>query len=124
MAVALPPGSPPLPVARFTVEQYHRMIASGAFTEHDQLELIDGWVVQKMAKGPAHEYSLGQAEALLRERLPPGCHLRNQAPITLARSEPEPDLAVVRGDRGDYRSVHPRASDVLLVIEISDTTLS
>ena len=121
MAVALPPGPPPFPLARFTVEQYHRMIASGAFTEDDHLELIDGWLVQKMAKGPAHEYSLGQAEALLRERVPAGWHVRNQAPITLSRSEPEPDIAIVRGD---YRTRHPSGSDLALVVEISDTTVA
>lgn len=114
---------PPLPVARFSVEQYHRMIASGAFTEDDQLELIDGWVVRKMAKGPGHEYATGQLEDFLRRQLPSGLHVRNQAPVTLARSEPEPDLAVVRGGRDTYRDRHPGAPDVLLVIEVSDTSL-
>ena len=73
MASALPSGPPPFPVARFSVEQYHRMIESGAFTEDDQLELIEGWVVRKMAKGPAHEYSVGRCEELLREGAP-GLH--------------------------------------------------
>ena len=90
---------PPLPIARFSVDQYHRMIESGAFTEDDRLELIEGWVVQQMAKGPGHEYAVGQGEDLLRARVPAGWHVRNQAPITLARSEPEPDLTIVRGDR-------------------------
>ncbi len=114
---------PPLPIARFSVEQYHRMIESGAFTEDDRLELIEGWVVQQMAKGPGHEYAVGQAEELLRAIVPAGWHVRNQAPITLASSEPEPDLAVVRGDRGTYRRRHPVASEVALVVEVSDTTL-
>ncbi len=46
MAVSVPP----FPIARFSVEQYHRMIESGAFTEHDQIELLEGWVVEKTAK--------------------------------------------------------------------------
>lgn len=120
MAVAVPP----FPIARFSVEQYHRMIESGAFTEDDRLELIEGWVVQRMAKGPAHEFSTGQTEEAIRERLPTGWHVRNQAPITLARSEPEPDLAVVRGNRADYRARHPQANEVALVVEISDSTLA
>ena len=119
MAVAVPP----FPIARFSVEQYHRMIESGAFTEDDRLELIEGWVVRKIAKGAAHEFSTGQTEEFIRGHLPPGWHVRNQAPITLARSEPEPDLTVARGSRQNYRDHHPQAADVALVVEVSDTTL-
>jgi Uma2 family endonuclease len=119
MAIAVPP----FPIARFSVEQYHRMIESGAFTEDDRLELIEGWVVRKMAKGAPLEFSRGQTEELIPGHLPPGWHVRNQAPITLAQSEPEPDLTVARGSRQDYRDHHPQAADVALVVEVSDTTL-
>ena len=114
---------PPLPIARFSVEQYHRMLESGAFTEDDRLELIEGWVVHQTAKGPGHEYAVDQGEELLRACVPAGWHVRNQAPITLTSSEPEPDLTVVRGDRGAYRQRHPVASEVALVVEVSDTSL-
>jgi Uma2 family endonuclease len=100
------------------------MIESGAFTEDDRLELIEGWVVQQIAKGPGHEYAVGQAEDLLRARVPAGWHVRNHAPITLPNSEPEPDLTIVRGDRGIYRQRHPVASEIALVIEVSDTSLN
>lgn len=123
MASALSRPVPPFPVARFSVEQYHRMIASGAFHEDDRLELIEGWVVQQMTKGPAHEYAVGQSEDLLRARVPSGWHVRHQAPITLASSEPEPDLAIVRGARGSYRQHHPAPSEIALVVEVSDTSL-
>ena len=129
MASALPAqppasGSPPFPIARFSVDQYHRMIQSGAFTEDDRFELIEGWVVTKMAKGPAHEYVTGRADEILRELVPRGWHVRNQAPITLGDSEPEPDLSIARGERGAFRDRHPGASDVALVVEVSDTTLA
>lgn len=124
MVSALSNPVPPFPIARFSVEQYHRMIESGAFTEDDRLELIEGWVVQQMAKGPGHEYAVGQGEELLRARIPAGWHVRNQAPITLTKSEPEPDLTIVRGDRGAYRQRHPVASEVALVVEVSDTSLT
>ena len=117
------PAVPPLPAARLSVDQYHRMIESGAFTEDDRLELIEGWVVQQTAKGPGHEYAVGQGEELLRALLPAGWHVRNQAPITLTSSEPEPDLTIVRGERGAYRRRHPIASDVALIVEVSDTSL-
>lgn len=99
------------------------MIESGAFAEDDRLELIEGWVVRQTAKGPAHEYAVGQVDEALRSRIPEGWHVRNQAPITLASSEPEPDVTVVRGDRGGYRRHHPGADDVALVVEVSDTSL-
>lgn len=127
MSSVLPPQQipppPAVPLARFSVEQYHRMIESGAFTENDPLELIDGWVVTKMPKGPAHEYVTGQGEELLRDRIPPGWHVRNQAPITLSNGEPEPDLSVVQGDRSDYRTRHPAPGEAALVVEVSDSTL-
>lgn len=115
---------PPFPVARFSVDQYHRMIESGAFTENDRIELIEGWVVNQMAKGPGHEYATGQMDQLLRELAPTGFHVRNQAPITLATSEPEPDVSVVRGDRALYRARHPGPSEVVLVVEVSDSSLA
>lgn len=116
-------STPNLPLARFSVEQYHRMIESGAFTEHDQIELIEGWVTRKMAKGPAHEYATGRLDDFLRDHLPAGWHVRNQAPVTLATSEPEPDLAVARGTREAYRARHPGAGELALVIEVADTSL-
>src|ERR1043165_6119572 len=102
----------PFPIARFSVEQYHRMIASGAFTEHDRLELIEGWGVTQMAKGPGHEYAGGQGDERLRQRIPQGWHVGNQAPITLSDSEPEPDLVIARGDRAAYRTRHPEPAEV------------
>lgn len=114
---------PALPIARFTVDQYHRMIESGAFTEDDRLELIDGWVVKQMAKGPKHEYAVGQLDELVRKLLPQRWHVRNQAPITLTDSEPEPDLVIARGERGSYRERHPHANEVELVVEVADSSL-
>jgi Uma2 family endonuclease len=124
MVSALSSAVPPFPTARFSVEQYHWMIESGAFTEDDRLELIEGWVVQQMANGPGHEFAVGQGEELLRACVPAGWHVRNQAPITLTNSEPEPDLTIVRGGRGVYRQRHPVASEVALVVEVSDTSLN
>ncbi|MFV0444864.1 MAG: Uma2 family endonuclease [Planctomycetaceae bacterium] len=114
---------PPFPIARFSVEKYHQMIESGIFTEDDRYELLDGWLVEQMTKGPGHEFGSGELEDLLRPLLLAGWHLRNQAPITLANSEPEPDLSVVRGTRADYRDQHPQARDVALVVEVADATL-
>lgn len=99
------------------------MVAAGAFTEHDRVELIEGWVVAQMAKGPGHEYAVAEAEAQLRTRLPEGWYVRNQAPLTLDASEPEPDLTITRGSRAAYRTRHPGPDEVAAVVEVSDTTL-
>jgi len=77
-----------------------------------------------MAQGPGHEFATGRLEDFLRASAPPRWHVRNQAPVTLATSEPEPDLSVARGSRGDYRGRHPRAVDLALVVEVADTSLA
>lgn len=121
MAGAIPPQSSGF--EPIMVEQYHRMIVSGVLTENDSVELIDGRLVRKPPKSPAHEFAAGQVERQLRERIPTGWHVRNQVPVTLSSSEPEPDLSVVRGDRSDYRTRHPSPCEAALVVEVSDTTL-
>lgn len=118
------PEAPPFPVARFSVDQYHRMIESGAFTEEDRIELLEGWVVPKMPKSPEHEFVVGEMEEGLRKQAPAGWFVRNQAPITLPESEPEPDLSLARGTRRDYVDSHPGAEALALVVEVSDTTLA
>jgi Uma2 family endonuclease len=109
---------------RLSVDQYHSMIDNGILTEDDPVELLGGWLTQKTAQKPAHPIAV----ALLREefaRLLSGpWHVRTQAPITLPEGEPEPDLALVRGDRRDYLQVHPGPHDVLLVAEVADTSLA
>lgn len=121
--VALPRELPPYPIARFTVERYHRMIEAGVFTEDDRVELLEGWVVQQMAKGPAHAYSTRQIDHELSARVPATMHVRNQEPITLETSEPEPDIAIVRGPAVAYRERHPYAGEVALVVEVSDSSI-
>lgn len=121
--MALSSEAPPYPIAQFTVERYHRMIEAGVFTEDDRVELLEGWVVQQMAKGPAHAYATRQIDRALSACVPATMHVRNQEPITLETSEPEPDVAVVRGGEARYRERHPYAGEVALVVEVADTSL-
>jgi Uma2 family endonuclease len=126
MAQSVPPPAeiPDLPIWRLSVEQYHAMIQAGIVTTDDRIELLDGWLVPKMPKNPSHELCLGLLTDWLNSILPKGWHLRNQGPITMApRSEPEPDLAVVRGSRRDFGDRHPAPDDVALVIEVADSSL-
>jgi Uma2 family endonuclease len=77
-----------------------------------------------MTQKPPHPTSLEILRDILAARLPPEWIIRSQAPITTRDSEPEPDLAIVRGPRPRYWQTHPRPADAAVVIEVADTTLA
>src|SRR5262249_47133779 len=106
MSVIGPPASlfpmSPYPVWRFSVRGYHGMIQAGILTEDDQVELLEGWIVPKMPHKPPHDGTIQLANKRIGRRLPPGWDIRVQSAVTTSDSEPEPDLAVVRGDESTY----------------------
>jgi hypothetical protein len=108
---------------RFTVDEYHRMIDAGILDETDRVELLEGSVVVKMPRNPPHDGTIQIARKRLTPVLGPGWDLRIQSAVTLADSEPGPDLAVVRGDERTYLSRHPGPADVGLVVEVADSSL-
>ncbi|HEX5273499.1 MAG TPA: Uma2 family endonuclease [Gemmataceae bacterium] len=108
---------------RFSVAEYHKLIALGILTEDDNLELLEGYLVHKMSRNPPHDATLQKALKRLLRLLPAGWDLRAQSAVTLPGSEPEPDLSVVRGDENDYVSRHPGPADIGLVVEVADSTL-
>jgi Uma2 family endonuclease len=114
--------APPLPMYRFTVEQYHRMIENGVFGD-SRVELIEGWIVQKMTHNPPHDGTVLLVQTELLKRLPAEWVLRVQSAITLSDSEPEPDLAVAVGPARRYVRTHPRPRDLALLVEVADTIL-
>jgi len=106
-----------------TVEQYHTMIDRGILGPDDRVELLEGVIVQKMTKRPTHSVATVATSEALRRVVPRGWSVNAQEPITLETSEPEPDVAVIRGTRRDYLKRHPGPGDVGLVVEVADTTL-
>jgi Uma2 family endonuclease len=129
MSVTTPPTTgafqqPPFPVRRFTVDEYHRLIQAGVLTEEDPVELLEGWIVPKMTRNPRHDVALDQSQEVLRAKLPAGWRLRIHSAITTNDSEPEPDVAVVRGPIRNFLSRHPGPQDIGVLIEISDSSLS
>src|SRR6266542_1807938 len=98
--ITAPP--PPGPVRQFTVAEYHRLIQTGILTDEDKVELLNGYVVHKMPRNPSHDLSVMLAQELLRARIPAGWCVRGQCSVTLATSEPEPDVSIVRGSQRDY----------------------
>ena len=119
----LDPAVPDVPIYRLTVEQYHAMARAGILREDDPVELLEGWLVQKMTKNPPHVVATGLVRRAVEQLLPSGWYVAVQDPISMADSEPEPDVAVVRGEVRDYLDRHPGPRDVALVVEVADSSL-
>jgi Uma2 family endonuclease len=101
------------------------MIQAGILGEDDDVERLEGWIVPKMAKNPPHEaVTSGIMNRQFAPRLPRGRFCRGQSAITTADSEPEPDIALVRGSELDYMARHPGPADMALAIEVSFSSLS
>jgi len=109
---------------RFSLDEYHRLAKLGFFHEDDRIELIRGEIIQRAAKGTLHTTCCSNLLEELAILVAGKAKVRCQDPITLpSSSEPEPDFVIVRLRADNYLSAHPTASDVLLVIEIADSTL-
>ena len=109
-------------LTRWTVADYHRMVDAGILADK-RVELISGEIIDMSPEGPLHAYRGESLGDFFRDRLSGRALVREARPITLANSEPEPDLALVRGTREDYKHRHPGPQDIFLVVEISNSTL-
>ncbi len=96
-------------IAPLTVEQYHAMAAAGILEEGAPIELLEGYLVEKMTKHPPHTVATKLMQAALSQIAPAHCHVGVQEPITLSDSEPEPDVVVVRGAVRNFIQRHPGA---------------
>lgn len=113
----------PLTYRRFTVDEYHRMGEAGILTEDDRVELLDGRIVEMSPIGPRHAGCVKQLNRLLSLAAGPRGLLSVQDPLVLGSFEaPQPDLAVLRPRPDAYRSAHPQAEDVLLIVEVADSS--
>jgi Uma2 family endonuclease len=117
-------SSHPLPIHKFTHDEYHRMLDAGVLIEGGPEELLDGWIVSKMSRNPAHEAAVFLAEDAIRQALPKGWFRRVQSATTTKTSEPEPDVSAVRGKARDYLKSHPMPKDIGLAVEIANTSLT
>jgi hypothetical protein len=109
---------------KFTVDEYHQMIQTGILTEDDPVELLEGWIIQKMPHKPPHDGTVEVTGEVLRSSLPSGWKVRIQSAVTLADSEPEPDVTVVAGSVRSHFQHHPKAHEIGVLIEVSDSTLA
>ncbi len=108
---------------RFTVDEYHRMAEAGILSEDDRVELIDGEIVEMVPIGSRHAACVDRLNGIFSELLERRAIVRVQNPIRLGRhSEPQPDVALLRPRADFYASAHPGPADVLLVVEVVDTS--
>ncbi len=119
-----PTVSSPSP-RRISVDEYERIIEAGALEDPSRVELIDGYMVDKMGKNAAHRWTTKEVLKALDSRLPPGWTSQKEEPVRIPEyDEPEPDVAIIRGSDADYEFRLPVAADVALLVEVSESTLS
>ncbi len=109
---------------RLTVQQYHHMGEAGILRQDARVELIQGELIDITPVASEHAGVVKQLNELLSIVLHGKAIVAVQDPIVLGESsEPQPDLCVLQRREDFYRGAHPTAQDVLLVIEVSDTTI-
>ena len=109
---------------KFTIAEYHQLVDLGFFTENDRIELIRGEIIEMAPKRTPHSVCNSLLWKQLYELIGKQAEIRVQEPITLpSNSEPEPDVVIANKKGDNYLSAHPTVEDIILVIEISDSTL-
>jgi Uma2 family endonuclease len=112
-----------LPKRHFNVDEYYRMAEAGILSEDDRVELIEGEIVEMSPIGAHHAACVDRLTALLYGVVGEAAIVRVQNPIRLSDlSEPQPDITLVRPRDDFYASGHPTPADVLLVVEVADTS--
>ncbi len=108
---------------RFTVAEYHQMAQADILSEDDRVELIDGEILEMAPIGRRHAGCVDCLAHLFYRSLGQAAQIRVQGPVRLSeRSEPQPDIAVLRPRPDFYRSGHPTPEDVLLLVEVAETS--
>lgn len=108
---------------RFTVDEYQRMGQVGILGEDDRLELLEGEIVEMAPIGSRHQATVNRLTELFSARVSGRALVSVQGPTRLAEdSEPQPDLMLLRRRDDFYASAHPGPADVLVLVEVSDTS--
>jgi Uma2 family endonuclease len=104
-----------------SVDQYHQLCERDPSLR--QTELIEGLIIAKMTKSPLPAYLINMLQAFFASKLPAGYLVRKEDPLTLATSEPEPDLAIVKGTLREFRGRHPVTAEWVIEIALSSLEL-
>lgn len=109
---------------RFNVKAYYRMAETGVLPPDARVELLNGRIIDKSPISPAHGGTVKRLNRIFNAQANGRWLVSTQDPVHLDdHSEPEPDVALLKPPPDDYKSQHPGPDDVLLLIEVSDTTL-
>ncbi len=109
---------------RFTADEYHRMAQVGILGEDDRLELLEGEIVEMAPIGSRHQATVDRINRLFSGRAADAAVVRVQGPVRLAGdSEPQPDILLLRSRADFYATAHPGPEDVLLLVEVSDSSI-
>ena len=126
-AAAVAPPESPRPARekrKFTVAEYYRMAEVGILHHTERVELLDGEIIVMAPIGIPHATGVRRMERVLHQALGAAAAISVQNPIRLDdHSEPEPDIALLRFREDDYATAHPGPADILVVMEVSDSTL-
>jgi Uma2 family endonuclease len=109
---------------RFTIAEFDRLAELGFFSEDDRVELINGEIIPMVSKGKPHSVCSTRLYRELFKLVGERGILRGQEPIIISEySQPEPDFVIAQNRDDDYLGAHPIPTDILLLIEISDSSL-
>ncbi|MBD2457814.1 Uma2 family endonuclease [Nostoc sp. FACHB-87] len=109
---------------KFTVPQYHKMIESGILTEDDRVQLIRGEIVEMSPIGTKHAACVKCLNKILSTKLRDRVLIAIQDPVELNdNSQPQPDVALLKPRDDFYADAHPQPQDILLLIEVADSTI-
>ena len=121
--VASPPAAATPARRRFTVAEYYAMADAGILSENDRVELLDGDLIVMPPIGDWHAGGVKFLNNTMLPQLQGRAMIAVQDPVRLdEHSEPQPDVMLLLWRDDFYRSAHPRPTDVLLLIEVADTT--
>ena len=109
---------------RFNVKEYYRMAETGVLRPDARVELLDGRIIDMSPIGPFHGGLVKRLSRFFNLQAKGRWIVSTQDPIRLDdRSQPEPDVMLLKPAADDYTSRHPQPDDVFLLIEVADTTL-
>ncbi|NMG19360.1 Uma2 family endonuclease [Brasilonema bromeliae] len=109
---------------RFTIAEYERLAELGFFREDERVELINGEIIPMVSKGRPHSVCETRLFRELFKLVGERGTLRGQEPIIIFNyNQPEPDFVIAQNRDDDYLSAHPSPVDILLLIEIADSSL-
>jgi hypothetical protein len=108
---------------QFSVAEYHKMIQTGILTPDSGVELLEGWIVNKMSQNSPHRNTVSRVVRRVSKVLPDNWHMDVQGPITLSDSEPEPDITLARGADDVYDKRHAGPADIGVLMEVGDSTV-